>query len=203
VVVVVLTALFVVSYIANQDRWAGKGQPVAAPTLAGTPAPTWKPPNMFTHPDPLKQIRYDLESRVLSSARVARATSSTCDRSDYKGNVPATFTCTVSYDTLKVVYQVVARPKGDRLFEYEATAPQTVVTRAGLLALVWEKYGPSSPRQGTDLRCEEFPEMALVDVHKKLPQVCYAKVSQDRRTRKITIAPSDTAAPYLAEESQK
>jgi hypothetical protein len=201
VVAVVVTAVTVVSWYANQDRWADKGQPVAASTRTATPAPTWKPPNMFTHPEPLKQIRYELESRVLTSAGVARTTSSTCDRSDYNGAGAASFTCTVSYDTLKVVYHVSARPKGKNLFEYTATAPQTVITREGLLAMVWEHFGPSGLRF-TGLRCEEFPAMVLAPVHGQLAQVCYGKSPSARLTSKIVIHPSDTAKPYLEDVPQ-
>ena len=54
-----------------------------------------------------------------------------------------------------------------------------------------------------DLRCDEFPETALVAVHRKLDQVCYGKLPGERLTSKITIAPSDTAEPYLEVVKQK
>jgi hypothetical protein len=190
---VLLVAVVVVSYVVNQDKWAGAGQPVVAPTLAGTPTPTWKPPT-----DPLGRIRYELESRVLNSARVARPTSSGCDRSDFTGDQPATFTCTVSYDKLRVVYTVSGRPN-----QYTATAPKTVVTRQGLLGLVWQHYGLPSKLRMAELRCDEFPETALVAVHRRLDQACYGKLPGDRLTSKITIAPSDTAEPYLEVVKQK
>jgi hypothetical protein len=196
VVVVVVTGVTVAAYLANRDTWAGKGQPVAASALAGTPGPTWKPPNSPTHPDPVLQIRYELESRVLTSARVARPTHSACDRSDFTGAQPATFTCTVTYDTLKVVYRVSARPGNNKLVEYSATSENTVVTREGLLAVVWRQLGPSGMKL-LDLRCEEFPAVALASVHEPLPQVCYGKRGADGRTNKITITPSDTTAPFL------
>jgi hypothetical protein len=192
-----LVAVLVVSWVANRDTWAGKGQPVVAPTLAGTPAPAWKPPA-----DPLGRIRYELESRVLNSARVARPTSSGCDRSEFTGDQPATFSCTVSYDKLKVVYTVSARPNG-KSFQYTATAPKTVVTRQGLLALVWQHYGLPAKLRMADLRCDEFPETALVAVRRTLDQVCYGKLPGQRLTSKITIAPSDTAEPYLEVVKQK
>jgi hypothetical protein len=197
VAVVLLLAVVLVSWVINRDKWAGKGQPVGAPTLSGTPAPTWKAPT-----DPLGRIRYELESRVLNSARVARPTSSGCDRSDLTGDQPATFTCTVKYDKLKVVYTVSARPDG-KLFQYTATAPKTVVTRDGLLALVWQHYGLPAKLRMADLRCDGFPETALVEVHRKLDQVCYGKLPGERLTSKITIAPSDTAEPYLEVVKQK
>jgi hypothetical protein len=202
VAAVVVVAVAVVSVIANRDKWAGKGQPVAAGAPAGTPAPTWKPPNSLTHPDPLRQIRYELESRVLTSARVARPTSSTCDRSDFTGAEAATFSCTVTYDTLKVVYSVSARPNGRNLFQYTATAPQIVVTRTGLLAMVWEHFGPTGLKF-SGLRCDEFPALVLADVHKALPQACYGKPPSDRLTSKIVVHPSDTAQPYLEVVPQK
>ena len=202
VVAVLVVAIVLVSVLTNGDGWAGRGQPVAAPTVAGTPEPTWKPPNMFTHPDPLKQIRYELESRVLSSARVARKTGSTCDRSDFTGAAAATFTCTVTYDTLKVVYTVSAQPNGKNLFRYTATAPQVVVTREGLLAAVWARFGPSGTKWA-ELRCEEFPALALVPVHKALAQACYGKQPSQRLTSRIVIHPSDTAEPYLEVVLQK
>ena len=69
--------------------------------------------------------------RVLSSARVARKTGSTCDRSDFTGAAAATFSCTVSYDKLKVVYTISAHPNG-KSFAYTATAPKDARLTAAL-----------------------------------------------------------------------
>ena len=58
-------------------------------------------------------------------------------------------------------------------------------------------------RHVAGLRCDGFPETALVAVHRTLDQACYGKLPGDRRTSKITIAPSDTAEPYLEVVKQK
>jgi hypothetical protein len=138
---------------------------------------------------------------VLASAGADRPTTSTCQPSDFTGQAAATLTCTVTYDGQDVRYTVNARPTGSSVFEWEAEAEQTVVTRDGLLALL----ARSSYSKGdwSDLRCEGFPEIALVPAGQALGQVCYAKLDGRTKTSKIRVTPTDQSEPRLETEHQE
>ena len=72
------------------------------------------------------------------------------------------------------------------------------MTREGVIAQVAAQYqGPL----WANLRCDDLPEVALVPVGQKLPQVCYAKLEK-RKTSKITITPRKDGAPSLDTEVQ-
>lgn len=212
---IIITALVVVAVCAglcgagqlitnllNADDWENLGEPVAASSLPPSPKPSWTPPNQFVNPQPLLHIRHDLESRVLASAGVVAPMTSSCDRKDFTGEQAATFRCTVDYDGHDVVYTVFARPSGGQLFNWEAETEQTAVTRAGLLALVNQRFGASgSGWEG--LRCETFPEVALVPVGKPLSQSCYGKGKDQLKTSRIIITPTDRGEPHFLTEHQK
>ena len=184
----------------NQDDWEGLGEPVPAVTPPASLKPSWQPDNQFVNPQPVLEIRHQLESWVLASAGVVRPMSSTCDQPDFTGKRPATLTCTVTYDGRDVVYTVSARPSGAGTFEWDGKATETVVTREGLLALVGGVFGGND---WTHLRCEEFPEVAVVPVGKSLSQVCYAKAEDRIKTSKIMITPTDQAKPHVLTEHQE
>lgn len=186
----------------NADDWADLGQPVAPSTVPASPKPTWQPPNEFVDPQPVLQIRHQLESWVLTSAGVARPMRSSCERRDFTGEQATTFRCTVRYDGQDVVYTVSARPSGSNTFEWDAEADQTVVTREGLHALLYSRFGGNSG-DWENLRCEEFPEVALVPAGERLSQVCYAKHKDRIKSARIIITPREQAGPTLETEFQK
>ena len=195
-----------ITNIINKDEWENLGEPVSAPaaSLPATPEPTWQPPNEFTRAHrPVLKIRHQLESWVLRSAGLPKPVTSICDDEDFTGTQAATLTCTVTYEGQTVVYTVKAHPKDQYIFEWEATAEQTVVTREGLLARVYRQFVEGPGREWSNLRCEEFPEVALVPVGQALPQVCYAKHEDRLKTSKIIITPSDQGEPFITTEHQE
>jgi hypothetical protein len=183
----------------NQDDWEGLGEPVPAPTISATPAPSWSRPNEFVDPKPVLGIRYQLESWVLASAGVARPMSSKCDQPDFTGAQATTMTCTVTYDGHDIAYTVSARPSGSATFTWTGEATQAVVTREGLHALVHRRFGSGDWK---DLRCEEFPEVAVVPAKQFIAPVCYAKNKDAIKVTKIKIKPGDQAEPWLEPEYQ-
>lgn len=189
-VVLVTVVCGVVSVIANRDPLVNRGQPVVAPQLAGTPTPTWTPGNMFTDPHPIDEIRFDLESRVLQAAAVARPVTSTCDAAGFTGEDAASFQCTVTYANLRIVYDVSATPSGQYTFKYKAEASQAIVTRDAILSRFTRQY-----RDFTNLRCDPLPEMALVPTNKPLDQLCYGKL-KGHKTAKVQIFGGDTGPRF-------
>jgi hypothetical protein len=189
-----------ITNVLNQDDWEGLGQPVSSSTLPATPTPSWKAPNEFVNPQPVLQIRHQLEVWVLASAGVVRPMTSRCDDDQFTGEREATFDCTVTYDGRDVVYTVSAQPSGTGTFKWDGEAKETVVTREGLLALVHRRFGGSGWK---DLRCEEFPELSLVPVDQNMSQFCYAKADDAIKTSKIMLAPTDQAEPHIRTEHQE
>ena len=188
-----------ITNIINQDDWDNLGEPVPASAQAASPVPSWSRPNLLSAA-PVAQIRHQLETWVLASAGVARPTSSTCDQADYTGRQAATLTCTVTYDGHDVVYTVSATPAGNAVFKWEADTKETVVTREGLLALVAGRYGGNGWK---NLRCEQFPDVAVVPVGTALSQSCYAKLDGRIKTSRIKIAPTSRGEPGLETEHQE
>lgn len=190
-----------ITNLVNKDEWEGLGQPVPATTLTATPTPTWKPPNMFgPNPQPAAQIRHDLEGWVLQSAGVAKPTTSNCDQPGFTGQIATTLTCTVTYEGQQVVYTVTTRPKGNYVFEWDSKSTHNVVTRDGLLAYVHRQFAQGR-RPYDNLRCEEFPAVALAPVGQFLSQFCYGKDGSSK-TVKIKIKVSGKGAPHFETERQ-
>lgn len=191
VIAVLCGAAQVITRITSRDPLAGQGQPVAA--VAGTPsapAPTWSPPNMLTDPQPELEIRHELEQWLLTSAGVAAPTKSRCDVPErFTGANAASFDCTVTYGKTDVAYQVTTKPSTSRTFTWDATAAQTVVTRAGLLAAVANRFRTDGGRF-SDLRCDELPESALVPTGTALAQHCYVRIEGRDKTASIDLVPT-------------
>jgi hypothetical protein len=202
IIVVVIGGSLISAKFLNKDKWKDLGTAVPSPTIVATPTPSWSQPNMFTGKStPSQQIRYQLESWVLESAGVFAPTTSTCDDNGYTGDTSAAFTCTVTYDgSYRIQYRVSANPDGDYLIQWKAKADQIVVTRAGLLAGAYRYAHEGSTV--TDLRCDGFPEIALVSTSTRLPQACYVLYSGNRKTTRLHIDPRDDGAPNFSSESQ-
>ncbi|GAA0577264.1 hypothetical protein GCM10010172_72470 [Paractinoplanes ferrugineus] len=178
-----------ITKITSRDPLAGLGTPVpAASASVAAPSPTWKPPNELTDPDPQTQIEYELESWVLESAGVAKPTKSSCaPPSGFNGGSAANFRCTVTYDTKAVTFEVNTKPSSSRTFTWDADTTQNVVTRAGLLSSVADRFRNA---RFSDLRCEDFPEVALAPTGKPLAQHCYVHIQGRDKTATIDLIPT-------------
>ena len=139
-VVAVVAVNWVYRHYIHPDRLAGKGTPVSAPPPAKAVPPPVRPPNQLIDPQPVKQIVYDLENRVLKMTGVPERVGGRCDTTDFTGESAAAFTCTVTYREHQVRYNVNARPSGQRIFQYAARAQQGLIVRDGILAQAWNQY---------------------------------------------------------------
>lgn len=211
----VLTALVVVAVVAGliwsgvwaatsyagRDSWAGRGTPVARPKVPLVVTQTEQPPDVLVGPEPINEILYGLKDRVLRSAGVLKPVDGSCDRTDVGGGASTTFRCTITYEGLDVEYAVTARPEGSNGLRWEASADRTVITREGLFAQFWYRYGPLGATF-TDLRCDDgFPLVALVPVQAPLDQHCWAK-PHNAKTVKVIFTPSDRGPAGLFTEIQ-
>ena len=187
-----------ITKLTYHDDWVDLGQPVNAPSAVPTPTPSWEKPNDLTDPQPIMQIRYELESQVLEMAGVAKPVKSSCDKPDFDGSQETTFNCTVTYEGLDVVYQISAKPTTDTTFEWKETTQQIVVTRDAVLREVFDRFGPQHGY--SDVRCDELQPVALVPVGNPLPQHCYAKPKDDK-TLRVVIGISESGVS-LTTESQ-
>jgi hypothetical protein len=182
---------------ADRDSWAGRGTPVAQPRVPPEVTQTEQP----AAPEPVGQILHGLKNRVLRSAGVPKPVGGVCDRNELGSTDPATLRCTVTYDGLAVDYRVTARSAGADRVQWDATADRTVITREGLLARFWYRYGPLGATF-TDLRCDDgFPAVALVPVKAPLDRYCWAKPHRGKTVR-VTFMPSDQGPVDLFTEIQ-
>jgi hypothetical protein len=196
VVVVAVVAVLcgvaqLITKITSRDPLAGKGQPVAAVSATpSAPSPTWTPPNELTEPRPELEIRHELEKWLLKSAGIAAPMKSRCNTpAGFSGGQAATFPCTVTYGKFSVTYEVSTKPSSSLTFSWDATAAQTVVTRAGITAAVAGRFRTDGGRF-SDLRCEELPEVALVATGKALPQHCYVRIDGQQKTAWVDLIPT-------------
>ncbi len=185
-------AFQLITAVTSRDPLAGLGTAVpAASAIPSAPVPTWEPPNQLTDPRPELEIRHTLESWVLESAGAAKPTKSSCDvPDDFTGNTPASFPCSVSYGTSTVTYEVDAKPSSSRTFTWDADTTQNVVTRAGLLAAVADRFRDA---RFSDLRCDELPELALAPTGKPIEQHCYVRIEGRDKTATIDLIPTRSA----------
>jgi hypothetical protein len=173
------------------DDLADRGAHVPAVAMP-EPSPTWLPTDP-TATDPVPQVRHDLEQRVLLIARVVHPVTSRCVRVDSgPDDSEIQYACTVTYAGHDMVFTVIGSGQGDtgELDRYEANADRVVVTRKGLQSQFREAYP-----QAEELRCDEFPEFALVSTAEPLPQHCYVKVGWSGRFMELTINPRDDGPP--------
>ncbi len=195
---VLSAGIWAVTRYADRDSWAGRGTPVTTPRVPPDVTQTGQPPAAL---EPVKQILYRLKDRVLRSAGVPRPVDGSCDRAALSGAEPAVLRCTVTYEGLAVDYRVTARSTGAEHVEWDATADRTVVTREGLLAQFWYRYGPLGATF-TDLRCDDgIPSVALVPVNAPLDRYCWAKPHRGK-TVKVSFRPSDQGQANLFTEVQ-
>ena len=174
-----------------RDELAERGARVPVIAMPES-SPTWTPMDPTTA-DPVPQVRHDLEQRVLLIARVAHPVTSRCVRVDSgTDDTEIQYACTVTYAGHDIVFTVVGHGRGDtgELDRYDASADRVVVTRKGLQAQLREAYP-----QAEELRCDEFPELALVSTADPLTQHCYVKVSWSGRFMELTINPRDDGPP--------
>ena len=145
---------------------------------------------MLTDPRPELEIRHELEEWLLKSAGVAAPMKSRCEPPPgFTGGQSATFPCTVTYGKLAVTYDVSTKPSSSLTFSWDATAAQTVVTRAGITAAVAGRFRTAGGNF-SDLRCEELPEVALVATGKALPQHCFVRIEGQKKTAWVDLIPT-------------
>ena len=165
----------------DHDEWKDRGTPVTA-TVADLTRPDRDQPEPWAGFD--QHARYRAESLVLAAAGVRKPTTSTCTADGDEW-----VRCVVGYDGLQVVIRLGRLNPTELQMAasmpslWRVRAESIVVTRAGVLALIWQRY--SGYR---DLRCEDFPEQALVRTGPPLPQHCYG-YPPGRKIVRISVNP--------------
>lgn len=178
-------AVKVSDFLSSQDEWAERpGTPVPSPTSS-------EPPDKGEGVEfGIEDLAGSLKARVVRSAGVVKPTTSKC----HTELVQPTFTCTVIYDGEEVTYNVKVDVDNQGGWStWEAHTDSLVMTREGVLAAVWRRFGQHTK----DLRCADgIPEKARVAPNTELPQRCYFlptkdhpsfRAEDDLRTREVRI----------------
>lgn len=109
-----------------------------------------------------ENVAHELEGKTLDMAGSAGRTAGHCPK-DLGSKSGTTTTCTVTYEGLKVEWNVTIGEKGwsDNIVEYQASPRQGLLTRDGLARLM---FGNNS---GLDYAlCNDIPEAVLVPLGK-------------------------------------
>lgn len=143
------------------------GVPVPSPSGPYvTPEPKMRPPG--DNASPSDQVLYDLQQRVVRTAGVVATTAARCSGGVITGTVDQSVECTVTYQGLKITYDVKITG-GTPTFSWVATTKKSVLTAAGVGRAYWAKYGADA----TDVRCDKMPEKRLVPIGEDTDFRCY------------------------------
>jgi hypothetical protein len=143
------------------------GVPVPSPTgRHATPEPKVRPPG--DNANPSDQVLFDLQQRVVRTAGVVAATTARCAGGVITGTVDQTVDCTVTYQGLKVTYQV-AITGGTPTFSWVAITEKSVLTAEGVGRAYWAKHGEDA----TAVRCDKMPQKRLVPLGEDTDFRCY------------------------------
>ena len=143
------------------------GSPVPTPSSTAAPKVIGSSPS--TDAPFLSRIKYRLEAGTVAMAGSPAKTSVTCDKSSLPVVNGATVHCTVDYAGLAVPWTVTIKgSSSDVLVPYDATPSTGLVTRAGVL----RAFYTSKVEYGTDLRCGDLPDKALVPLGRRSQYRC-------------------------------
>jgi len=136
------------------------GDPVASPTVTGTPSPEVSPQR--TAP-PVEQILYKLHSRVLEQTRRPAPMSGSC-ASPITAKEAMQTTCTVVYDGIEIPFTVeITTPGVVYAFKYQQL--KYPLLRAAVHDTWYQQYNTEGTRsERTEFRCDSgIPEKQAVD----------------------------------------
>ncbi|MGH3646128.1 MAG: hypothetical protein ACRDTM_02975 [Micromonosporaceae bacterium] len=158
-----------------------------------TPQPAGKPPGDSA--SPTQQILYDLQQRVVRTAGVSEKTKASCAGGLITGTVDQTVKCTVTYQGLKVTYQVEIAG-GTPTFSWVATTEKAVLTAEGVGIAYWAKFG----RDAEVVRCDKMPKLKLVPLGKDTDFRCYHKVGDSWAEHAVLLKDGEVSFPRVEPE---
>ncbi|MET8406357.1 hypothetical protein [Streptomyces sp900116325] len=129
------------------------------PQRVAKPAPTELEPSSSPPADaPLSEnLAFELRTRTLDMAGAMGTTSARCPELGSKTGTSVT--CTVTYEGLRVVWDVTIGKKAawsDNYVQYRAKPRQGLLTRDGVASLLYGNFRPD------EVRCNNIPTAVLV-----------------------------------------
>jgi hypothetical protein len=118
-----------------------------------------------------EKVLYELQKRTLRMAGVTGATSGECDGGELVLKAGATTSCTVTYESVKVPWEVTigdTYKPGSIIFRYEAKPLKGVLTAQGVYGAFWKQQNSYSE----ELRCSKVPEVELVELDQETAHKC-------------------------------
>ncbi|MFC3350262.1 hypothetical protein ACFOOM_23110 [Streptomyces echinoruber] len=145
------------------------GRPISSPAPSTTASPTITPSPSDDAPL-IEQLKYELRRRTVEMAGTPGRTTATCDKDSVAAAKGAKVTCTVTYEGIKVTWPVTIQDPsfGGLMLSYKAEPSTGILTEKGAIADFWANQHDS----GTDLRCDDMPEVKTVPLGKKTGYRC-------------------------------
>lgn len=134
-----------------------------SPTLKPRPAP---------HASDTDRVVHDLRERTLAMAGVAGTTTGSCGRGGIELKAGATSTCTVTYESLEIPWDVTVSEEyqpGDSAVRYRAKPLKGVLTAKGVGGRFYEQQ---SGRGVEEVWCSEIPDAELVELNTPTDHRC-------------------------------
>ncbi|MCX4750741.1 hypothetical protein OG455_35445 [Kitasatospora sp. NBC_01287] len=157
----------------------GTGAKAAPPTaLALLPQKLDKPagpyPDLTPSPSPAhdatfsENLEFELRRRTLAMTLAPGETSAQCPK-DLDSKAGTTVACTVTYDSLDLVWDVALGDKAawsDNYVTYQAQPRQGILTRDGLALYFYGNFSPD------EVRCNNVPTAVLVPLNQLTDYAC-------------------------------
>jgi hypothetical protein len=156
----------------ESDAGASTPLPNVVPSPAGKPVgsnPTLSP-SPGTNASLAENLKYELRRKTVAMAYAMGRTRATCDRANIAAKADTKLSCTVTYQGVRVPWDVTIKGQGVTagLVKYTAHPRMGVITRAGAARFYW-----ANKAQGEgDVRCSDIPAVKLVPLNKPTPYQC-------------------------------
>lgn len=141
-----------------------------------------------------EKVIHDLREKTLAMAGVEGKTAGSCAGGKVTMKASATTTCTVTYEGLKVPWEVTISDKykpGGIIFMYQAKPLKGVLTAKGVGG---EFYKQQKQRGIEEVQCSEIPDAELVELNTQTEHRCQYLLDEGGEkswsTRAIEVRPS-------------
>ncbi|MBU7598201.1 hypothetical protein JGS22_011385 [Streptomyces sp. P38-E01] len=130
-----------------------------------------------------ERVVHDLREKTLAMAGVEGRTAGSCAGGDVTMKAGATTTCTVTYEGLKVPWEVTISDRyepGSFVFTYQAKPQMGLLTAKG----VGGEFFKQQNRRGVDrVQCSEIPDAELVELNIQTEHRCQYPLDEDGEER--------------------
>ncbi|MEE1928640.1 hypothetical protein V1J52_10610 [Streptomyces sp. TRM 70351] len=165
---------------ADGARPEGEQRPVVVEPPAEEPVrsnPTLSP-SPDSGADLTEKIIYELRQRTVEMAGVVKDTEGSCEGGEVTLKAGATTACTITYEGVEVPWEVNIADdyeEGSFIVRYDIAPTKGVLVGETVRAEFWKLQNTMSD----DLRCDELPEVELVEIDTDTGYRCQYLIEED------------------------